>query len=194
MSDSFECPYCGVLAQMDTVVQDTDRIEKISHVIYQCQNCSKSIYRGIKFEVEGNVTNVLGVIHQYPVTKMNISDHVPEKVADLYKEGVRCLNVNSSNGAMTCFRKCLQKICKEKGADESKDLWEQIDSVLQGRVVELSTEIRKWGNIGAHPDGKVPEPTSEQSSQVKEFLEIVFVDEFELPAKIKESKIQREGS
>ena len=112
----------------------------------------------------------------------------------MYLQGVRCVNANAPDGAMTCFRKCLQKICLSKGADPTKKLWVQIDEALQGRVVAISTEIREWGNIGAHDDDVIAEPTLEQARKVQGFLDIVFQDEYVIPAKIASSEQERTGN
>jgi hypothetical protein len=194
MVESFVCPHCNVLAQMNILSNHYDEAMRMNFRVYYCENCRKHIFRSIKRVRSGNIFSDEGLIHQYPSELELVDDAVPNEVSKLYKEGIRCINAEAPNGAMTCFRKALQVICIKKGANPSNELWEQIDSVLSKRVLELSTEIRKWGNIGAHLDRIVPDPTSEQAKQVKDFFEIIFADEYIIPAKIENSKKQREGT
>ena len=193
MVESFECPYCHIHAQMNPTSSKNNYSINQNFTIFICQNCEKMIFQSSKIKLRGTVTIQGSVIHQYPSSAEKVDESVPETVAKMFQQGVRCVNNNAPDGAMTCFRKCLQKICAQKEADPDKDLWEQIDDVLQGRVVELSTEIRKWGNIGAHPDENVEELTMAQARQVQEFMEIIFQDEYIIPAKIEKSKQEREG-
>lgn len=191
MVESFVCPYCQIHAQMNLRSRNKDSTEIFG--IYACENCNRINFKAEEWHIKGSNIIHGETLHQYPSSSEVVDESVPEDVAKMFQQGVRCVNNNAPDGAMTCFRKCLQKICNQKNADSSKDLWEQIDDVLQGRVVALSTEIRKWGNIGAHPDEIIDEPTIEQARQVQEFTDIVFQDEYIIPAKIEKSKKVREG-
>jgi len=186
MVDSFECPHCHIHAQMNHLYGSKESKEFFS--VYSCEKCKRYIFQAEEWEIKGSAITYGEIVHQYPSSSEVVDESIPENVAKMFQQGVRCVNNNAPDGAMTCFRKCLQKICKQKNADPSKELWEQIDDVLQGRVVELATEIRKWGNIGAHPNEIIEEPTIEQARQVQEFMDIVFQDEYIIPAKIAKSK------
>jgi len=192
MVESFVCPHCQIHAQMNILFSKRDSKNDEYYAVYLCENCHGFTFKCDNAEVNGTVIVHGETIHQYPSSLEVVDQSVSPDVAKMYLQGVRCVNANSPDGAMTCFRKCLQKICISKGADPSKKLWAQVDEVLQGRVVAISTEIREWGNIGAHPDDV--EPTLEQAKKVQEFLNIVFQDEYVIPARIVSSQQERNGN
>lgn len=190
MSNGFVCPYCKMLSQMNQVNMDMDIDETYSYVIYKCENCSGIIFRCYSLTQNEDCDVIVDkIIHQYPEFQAKTHSSVPNEISEMYGEGVRCLNANAPNGAMVCFHKCLQKICLHKGADQKHELWQQVDSILQDRVRKISLDIRKLKVIGTQ-DNTTSDPSFKQAKQVKEFLDLIFLDEFELPAKIEASKQQ----
>ena len=49
------------------------------------------------------------------------------------------------------FRRSLQQICIQKGANKEARLEDQI-KVLPMEIRPSATQLRKWGNLGAHED------------------------------------------
>ena len=76
-------------------------------------------------------------------------------------------------GAVTCFRRALQQICKDKGATVT-GLKNQIEEIIPKPYTDLTTEIREWGNLGAHPDDVILEVTKEDAVEIRDFIHNVF--------------------
>ena len=194
MIQNFECPYCGVLSQMfpeNNPINLVDPKLKTMHNIEKCNNCSQLVYFITKNELTGSNTYVEKIVFHYPTAEAKTHESVPKDIADTYKQGVNCLNVGSSIGAITCFRRALQQLCIDKGATQGKMLHEQLDEVLTARVKETAHEIKQWGNLGAHPDELIQDVKIEDAEETKDFMGLVFEDVYVVPWKIEESKKKR---
>lgn len=194
MIENFECPHCGVLSQMLSAGKPTriiDQTLKTIHSIKECNNCHQIIYFVTKNELTGSNTYEEKLVFHYPTAKAKTHESVPKDIADIYKQGVNCLNVGSSIGAITCFRRALQQLCIDKGATQGKQLHEQLDEVLTARVKDTAHEIKQWGNLGAHPDELIKDVKNEDAVETKKFMELVFDDVYVVPWRIKESKKKR---
>ena len=79
-------------------------------------------------------------------------------------------------------------MCK-KGSDP-KDILENQVKVLPIEIRPTATELRRWGNLGAHEDknGVIESVKMNDAKLAKEFLERVFYTVFEYPEKIKQSQ------
>lgn len=189
MEYGFLCSHCNVLAQMKEEFSMLNTENDYEYTMYECANCSNPIFRCYTVITDTNQDlKKNDVVFQYPSLRINTHNSVPEEISKLYSEGVTCLIANAANGAMICFRKCVQTFCKHRGANPKYQLWQQIDSVLRDNIKELSLEIKKLPIIGLDSDNFTEGPSLEQAKRVKEFLDIIFIDEFEMPAKIKTSK------
>jgi hypothetical protein len=67
------------------------------------------------------------------------------------------LDIEASKAAATMARRALQQTLIEKGADKSKNLYDQIvyfekEGLLTPDIVNLAQGIRFLGNYGAHPE------------------------------------------
>jgi hypothetical protein len=159
--------------------------------IYECGECFNPIFRCYTIvEIVDGMNkdwDTGDLFFQYPSFQLRLHKSIPSRISKLYNEGLICLNACSQNGAMICFRKCMEEICRYKGADPELHLWQQADSVFSDKLKDASSEIREWPVIGEHPHN-IDEPSPEQVLRVKEFLDIIFMDEFELPAKIRTYK------
>jgi hypothetical protein len=134
----------------------------------------------------------VNIIYTYPLVSETKTDDIPPKIVNSYLEGVRCLDANAPNGAVTMFRRSLQQICVEKGANPKDRLVDQI-KVLPEQVRPTAKEIKAWGNLGAHEDsnGKIEEVNKEQADAIKRFLESVFMVVYQHPIELERLKGQR---
>jgi hypothetical protein len=89
---------------------------------------------------------------------------------------------------MTMSRRVLQRCLKQQGFSE-KTLEKQIDAAkadgtIPKRYHSLADEIRKYGNIGAHPDDdNLALATAENAQHLLEFVNLLIHEFYELPAK-----------
>ena len=132
------------------------------------------------------------LIHTFPSSSEVKVEDVPENIKKSYLEGVCCLDSNAPNGAVSMFRRALGQICVDLDADSLKNLVDQI-SVLPKELISVTTEIRKWGNLGAHEDssGKVVDVTNMQANSIKKFLEKIFLELYQHPAELERLQDER---
>lgn len=195
----FECPYCRLRTPIQEIVleQDIGNLDYFYH-IGQCQNvkCKRYIMFVYKTHedprqiIRTSVTIPVDLIHHYPTISATTHDSVPPNIADSYKEGVNCLNSDCNKSAVLMFRRALQQICKNLNTTQ-RNLDDQINEVLPERLSEVAHEIRNWGNIGAHPDDLIDSVDREDATQMKELLELIFLDIYETPWKIQKSRDKR---
>lgn len=96
-----------------------------------------------------------------PSAAVDLSD-VTEGVADAYEEGVRCISVEAPHAAVAMFRNALAQIVQDKGSEAAKKTLDSNlaaaikqmtkDGDLYGPFAEWATQIRTWGNAGAHQE------------------------------------------
>jgi len=100
------------------------------------------------------------------------------------------LNIGSYKSAVLMFRRALQQICKHKNTTKNK-LDDQIDEVLPDTIKELSHEIRKWGNIGGHPDDLIEDVDKSDAIEIKDLLDSAFEIIYITPWRIEQRKNKR---
>jgi hypothetical protein len=123
--------------------------------------------RGSPLQVSGSLNNYfeiggfIGVKDQGTVPP---PDHVPEQIANVFKEGATCLAVECWNAAGTMFRMCIDLATRPMVPREEvpsltkrvrRDLglrlpWLFDNGKLPADLRDLSTCIREDGNDGAH--------------------------------------------
>ena len=100
--------------------------------------------------------------------------HVPERIADVFKEGATCLAVRCYNAAGTMFRLCVDLATRSMLPNEEveglnakvrRDLglrlpWLFDKGLLPPALKELSSCIKEDGNDGAHA-GTLKQPDAE---------------------------------
>lgn len=195
---SLYCPECKVKTRIEYeyIAENNDHTY---FAMARCIDCERMTFFQYKDKERDSVLDELmpefkdnskiqfvELIHAFPFSSEIKIEDIPDKISKSYLEGVRCLDSNAPNGAVSMFRKFLQQICVDLGADSSKRLVDQI-SILPSEIIPTATEIRQWGNLGTHEDNlnKVIEVTSEQAQSIKKFLERIFLIQFQHPAEIK---------
>ena len=167
-----------------------------------CQNVDCRKYIVFVYESNQNFNQAipsgntipLKLVHHYPTKEGTTHESIPLNIADSYKEGVRCMNVNAHKGATLLFRRALQEICEDKGAKQDKKLNEQIDEIIPPDLSEMAHEVRNWGNIGGHTDDIIKDVKPDDSKQMKELLDMMFQYLYIMPWKVQQSRDKRSGN
>ncbi len=188
----FTCSYCGVLSQFNPNAQHYSQIDSRFYEISQCQNQSCKKFMVFVYDTQGmgSQSATYTKIFHYPTSLITVDQSVPADIANSYIQGVDCLNVNAPIGSITCFRRALQQVCKEKGA-KKQDLNEQIDEILPTYLREQAHEIRLWGNIGAHPDKLIKDVKKEDAEEIKDLLDSIFEALYITPNKVQQRRNKR---
>lgn len=194
------CPHCDVTTNFDHKWnlegywgRGQDRQQVNLHV-WKCQNCG-----GLITTID-RVHQVTGWVEwiNYPRTIPTVHEAVPGPVQEDYIEGVECLGLGANKAAATMFRRSLQQVMINKKAPQRNRLIDQINDlvtsgVLPNEIGVWATEIRLWGNEGAHPatDG-LDEITGEDTTGIRGFLERIFEWVYIMPANISSSRAKRD--
>jgi len=88
---------------------------------------------------------------------IDLPENLPNEILRDMVEASKCLDIEASKAAATMARRALQQTLIEKGADKSKNLYDQIvyfekEGLLTPDIVNLAHGIRFLGNYGAHPE------------------------------------------
>jgi len=86
----------------------------------------------------------------------NVSEHIPESIAEDFREALRCRFVNALCATVVMCRRALQVSCNREKA-EGKSLKQQIDNLAAKQLIteplkQMAHRIRLLGNEGAHGD------------------------------------------
>lgn len=190
----YRCPYCEVDTPAQTIHTSSDNLGSFFHMT-KCMNvkCKKDtvfVYEGPTGGIPASDVSVK-LIHQFPTKEGTTHESIPDDIAESYKQGTRCINANAPIGAVTCFRRSLQQICKNKNTTKNK-LDDQIDEVMPDSLKDVAHEIRLWGNFGAHPDDFITDVTKDDAEEIKDFIDSVFETVYITPHRVQERKNKRQ--
>ena len=193
----FKCPYCDADTPSTSYYELGDGKGRYFHLA-KCMNedCERYVifaYEGPTgfISIPGNRDVPVTLIHQFPTKEGTTHQSIPPDIAESYKQGVRCFHANAPIGAVTCFRRALQQICKNQGTTK-KELNDQIDEVIPDPLKDIAHEIRSWGNFGAHPDLLITNVTNNDAEEMKDFIDSVFDTMYVTPYKVQERKKKRQ--
>lgn len=198
------CPKCNAKTQRDRVTKYfLDNVTGQYFQLAKCHLCDKLfcyIYkeketksgtsRFVMSQVTGNLDLELDSV--FPKQSEVSTEYITNKIKDPYLEGVKCMDNFCPNASVMMFRRTLSIICVDMGADVSLDFEDQLKE-LPAELHLTATEIRKWGNLGAHVDkkGKIESVKTQDAREIKEFLERVIMIVYELPKRLKVSAKKR---
>lgn len=199
--DTLYCIQCETKTRIEyqTIIENND---ETFFAIAKCIDCDRLTmfhydeyykHHGEKKPLIGGAISIsVELLRSYPNQSETDTLDVPKKIAKSYLEGVRCLDANSPNGAVTMFRRALEQVCLKLEADPQDRLEDQV-KVLPSDIRPDATEIRKWGNLGGHEDntGKIVEVSITQAKSIKQFIERVFLVVFQHPEQLKKLSTQR---
>lgn len=182
-----QCPHCGIRhveAAPSAEAQDAKQDER--WMILRCQNpdCNRLFVRLC------HIPAPFKKRFQYPPGNIDLPSDpkLPPEVPPEYREAATCLAIGCHLASMTMSRRVLQRCLKQQGFSE-KTLEKQIDAAkadgtIPKRYHSLADEIRKYGNIGAHPDDdNLALATAENAQHLLEFVNLLIHEFYELPAK-----------
>jgi hypothetical protein len=137
----------------------------------------KHVHKVGILQLEGAVNRYLN-IESYVSLKDEATvvppDHIPERIAEVFKEGATCLAVGCYNAAGTMFRLCVDLATRSMLPNEDaeglnarvrRDLglrlpWLFDKGLLPAALKELSSCIKEDGNDGAHA-GTLKQPDAQ---------------------------------
>ena len=168
---SFNCPYCGVLAEQywhSTYAKELDnntppgavsRLEAYSGLSLQkgeriCDSWVRSLFisqchccKGIALWIEGSLVHP----RKSPVPSPN--PDLPGEVRKDYCEASRILS-DSPRGAAALLRLSVQKLCKHlggKGGNLNDDIKLLVEKGLDAKIQKALDTLRIVGNHAVHP-------------------------------------------
>jgi hypothetical protein len=118
---------------------------------------------------------------------------VPEAVASDWREAHVDLSVRTWKSAATMARRAVQGVCIDKGASKGR-LADQIkesgaNNTLHPNLVKWATEVRLFGNDGAHPgDDGLADVSEESARDAVAFLDELIDWIYVMPEKLASAK------
>ena len=181
-----KCPHCNA-SHVITTREYENRLTPVGPyelwTIERCQNpkCQKIILT----KLDGN-GNILGL---YPAGNYELDPNlnISQEIRDDYSEAGLCLSAGCPKASVVMSRRVLQRILKEQGCSEH-NLTDQIDKAIKSDILrkpmhKIATEIRQYGNLGAHPDDKqLADIDKEKAKQILDFARLIIEEFYEIPA------------
>jgi Domain of unknown function (DUF4145) len=161
------CPHCNTgiaesfqevqFADYPEAVKGTERAPRTVRYVrhMRCPECRDAIIL-LQCSIPAYGTGTYFAVMVYPSGKVR---PIPEEVVDPYKQDFAeaCKVLEGSPKASAALsRRCLQAILRDKAGTKSKDLYDQIEEVINsGKVPSHISEdlhaVRLVGNFAAHP-------------------------------------------
>lgn len=183
------CPHCGI-ASLFIVVAGPYLHGVESDTIQQCQNCSKTVLLTVTVRRSGGMVTCEYKSH-LPGTVLDgqVSDLIPEDIRDDFKEALRCQAVNAFKGAVVMCRRALQTSCHNLGANGANLIAQIEDLAQKGKITislkDLAHQVRKIGNVGAHPDKDgLEDVDGADTEDIIEFMNQLFEHVYVMPARM----------
>jgi len=180
------CPHCAT-AHVHATERFAEHQEGSDPVVQwrvvRCQNprCDRLILALVT--ASGEITRL------YPAGTFELPDEAPiaKEIRDDFREAGLCLGAGCYKASMVMSRRALQRCLKEQGSDQH-NLVDAIDHAVKTNILrksfhDLATEIRQYGNLGAHPDDdQLSNATHENAEQILEFVRLLIHEFYEVPA------------
>lgn len=165
MNQSIYCPYCHKYTSLDSLTIRTgasiggrdvttsaswnDSERKNTWTMKKCNSCHGVVM----------LKNHGETIYPSPLPSP-IDERIIELVKIDLKEAKLCYSVSAFKATVVLSRRALQSICIDKGAHQTKKLYEQIQDLADRGVItndlkDWATEVRYVGNDGAHPGEEI---------------------------------------
>jgi hypothetical protein len=201
-----KCPHCLIEFHDNKVdhnlPQDIDGQWDI--LSKNCPNCKKNIFylRNYKWRPTAGKTHLKEIISELLIrpkiaNRPPVPVEVPKDFANDYFEA--CLVLSDSPKASAALsRRCLQHIIREKLGIKKKDLFQEIQEVidkgmLPTDLLESIDSIRNVGNFAAHPiksqsTGEIVDVEPHEAEWNLDVLEMLFEYLFVRPEAIKKKR------
>ena len=109
-------------------------------------------------------------------------ERIPEDLKSDLDEAKICYSVGAYRGCSALARRVVQACCINKGANEDKKLYQQIEQLYENRVItkdikDWTTVIRWVGNDAVHPSSNLigKGEAEDVLNLAEQFLHIVYV-------------------
>jgi len=194
---SATCPRCGAFAYFGRGGEvDVDRSVKVTVLI--CAACKRStivIEEGQWIPTSsfgGGVVHPLRPLLWWPFPggagSLPPNIGLPAEVVESYDEGVRCLSVQATHGAVANFRTALAHVANDKGDDrvrKERQLGAKLkllrDNPLLSAVDDYTAALLMIGNAGAHQEDFQP-VSMEQATDTEALIRFLIYVLYEVPA------------
>jgi len=181
-----QCPHCGVqhVQSQDAFAQALDANDGTR--LWRLQRCQNVDCRRL---VLIQITNTGEIEKVFPFTNISLDTaaEISAEIRSDFEEAATCLGAGCYKASLVMSRRVLQRCLREQGCT-NRNLVDAIDNALESGILRtafhpLANEIRRYGNLGAHPDDDQLQNANQQSaSQVLEFARLLIHEFFEVPA------------
>jgi len=192
---AFKCPHCLIMfhdtwnrGPLFNSATDRDKIWGLEHTL--CPNCSRAILFLMQ-NMPGQGISRYQMVWPKAPSRAPLPKEVPDPYAKDYREAAAVLN-DSANASAALSRRCLQFILREKAGTKSRDLFDQIQEVidknnLPSHLNRAIDGVRAIGNFGAHPmkstnTGEILDAEPGEAEWLLDTLESLFDFYFVQPA------------
>ena len=174
------CPYCHRFTALSVVIS----IHGGNHTyVHKSEKNSKTWWMGMCNNCKEICLVVENGERVFPHPLPTPTDErIPENLKNELDEAKICFSVGAYRGCAVLARRAIQSCCIDKGSDEEKKLYQQINQIHENRVItedvkNWATSIRWIGNDAAHPTSNhVNKDEAEDVLKLAEqFLHIVYV-------------------
>lgn len=175
-----------------------DPVDSLHYVtVYElavCPGCgSPFLFMGEYAEVPGDFSRFLGERLLYPVGNTVPGRGVPESVARVHHEAVRCYESELYESCVVMCRKCIEAVCHElgvaKGTLQGRLQALKKQQQIDGKLILWADELRITGNIAAHDlDAQIDKSDAEDALH---FVKAVIMYVFSLSKRYEEFKRRR---
>jgi hypothetical protein len=200
------CPHCGAKAHIvkQWSGHHTLRSGDVEfYVIFRCKPCKRLLLKTYYFQENQYHKGVYaskGWDEKYPLSldedlsRQDI-EYIPGQVLSDYVEALKCESIGATKASCSMFRRALQSALMELGADDSKHLIAQINTLknLPEDIKDWAHQIRIFGNWGAHPDRDgLKDVNKDDVGEVHDFTSKFLTFMFIMPRKVEASRKKRE--
>ncbi len=183
-----QCPHCGV-RHVQTKEEASLGFAPSLPIVWKALRCQNPACHKLVLAVGHHVQNKFEIATTYPARKYGLDPNLPvsQEIREDYSEAGTALNAGCFKSSMVMSRRALQRCLKEQGCTQ-RNLVDAIDHAIKNAILrpalhQLAEEVRRYGNLGAHPDDDQLQNATRQNAQhVLEFLDLIVRDFYEIPA------------
>lgn len=192
-----KCPHCNTsYVQTDNLFSDQfipGHPDNKRWNFTRCQNpkCKKLILA--ETNQEGEIEGI------YPAGSFELDSNkiTDAEIISDFREAGLCLSVGCFKASMVMSRRVLQRCLKFQGCTE-RMLVDAIDHAINNGIIRkalcgIATEIREYGNIGAHPDDdQLSNIDKDKAKHILDFARLLIEEFYEIPATAEQLRKDRQ--
>lgn len=174
-----ECPICFVNIHENWTDRDFGQLksEKDIYTLHtmQCPKCKNDLLLYIK--IDAKRYKKADFLIPLKKNRKKLSSIIPQEFRDLYNESATVLE-DSPRASAALSRTCLELLLKEYAKTKGKNLYEQIQEVIDSKnlpsdLEEMIDIVRQNGNSAVHPNKNSRELIQVEDSEAEWGLEIL---------------------